>query len=231
MPICTREKENHLLAAHLQSADYCAWPIDHPAVPQGQGRVRLVFHAANTEAEVDVLVSLVCEFAQAVLDEEAARVKMQCCHTALHLEAAKKMASFGRADWDALLQLKGYVVNVVTEINPEASSSDRTASPGRMLPEEINVMADYPSGDSISPPDTTPGLSTGLTERSASSMGESMSSDEAVPGTEGKLRKASFALEAWKLQQSGEDGAKNVTVDLEAAAILAEMAAGVSVGC
>lgn len=231
VPICTREKENHLLAAHLGFANYCAWPLDHPAVPQGQGRVRLVFHAANTEAEVENVVSLICEFAQAVLEEEAVRAKLQCQHVALHLDAAKKMASFRRADWDALLKLKGIVMNAVTEIDPEASLSDLTAPPESMLPEEINVMAGYKSGESISSPGTTPGLSTGLTERSTSSMGESMSSEDAVPETEGKLRKASFALEAWKLQQGGEDGAKKVNGDPEVATLLAEMAAGVGVGC
>lgn len=230
MPICTREKENHLLAAHLHSANYRAWPIDHPAVPQGQGRVRLVFHAANTETEVDVLVSLVCEFAQAALDEEAAKVKAEEHDTALHLNAAKKMASFGRADWDALLQLKG-CVNVVREIDPEASTSGHATTPERVSSGEVTMMAGYLSGKSMSPPDTTPGLSTGLTERSSSTMGESMASEDALPETEGKLRKASFALEAWKVQQSGEDGAKKVTVDLEVAAILAEMAAAVSAGC
>lgn len=200
-------------------------------MPQGQGRVRLVFHAANTVAEVENVVALICEFAQAVLEEEAVRAKLQCQHVALHLDAAKKMASFRRADWDALLKLKGVVMNAVTEVDPEASLSDLTAPPESMLPEEINVMAGYRSGESISSPGTTPGLSTGLTERSTSSMGESMSSEDAVPETEGKLRKASFALEAWKLQQGGEDGAKKVNGDPEVVMILAEMAAGVSVGC
>ena len=231
MPICTREKENHLLATHLQSANYCAWPIDHPAVPKGQGRVRLVFHAGNTEAEVDVLVSLVCGFAQEVLDEEAAQAKLHEQHMALHLNAAKKMASFGRADWDALLQLKGCVVTGVREIDLEASSSDYTATPERISPGDNNMLARYVSGGSMSPAETTPGLSAGLTERSSSTMGDSMSTEDVVPETEGKLRKASFALEAWKLQQSEKDVAKKATVDPQVAEILAEMAAAVSVGC
>ncbi|KAA6413025.1 MAG: Pyridoxal phosphate-dependent major domain-containing protein [Lasallia pustulata] len=231
VPICTREKENHLLAAHLQSANYCAWPIDHPAVPKGQGRVRLVFHAANTEAEVDLLVSLVGEFAQAVLDERAARAKIQGHHMALHLEAAKQMASFGRADWDALLQLQGSMMTEETEINPEDCSPDHITTPERILPEKVSTLAGYPSLRSTSPAETTPALSTGLTERSTSTMGESLSAEDALPETEGKLRKASFALEAWKLQQSRQDVAKKVSADPQVAEILAEMAATVSIGC
>ena len=231
VPICTREKENHLLAAHLQSANYCAWPIDHPAAPKGQGRVRLVFYAANTEAEVDLLVLLVGEFAQAVLDERAARAKLQEHHMASHLKAAKQMASFGRADWDALLKLKGRMVTEVTEINPEDRSPDHLTTPERVLPEKVNTLAGYPSVGSTSPAETTPALSTGLTERSSSTMGESLSPEDALPETEGKLRKASFALEAWKVQQSRQDVARKVGADPQAAEILAEMAASVSVGC
>jgi hypothetical protein len=72
VPIWTRERENHLLAAHLHLADYCAWPIDYPVVPKGQGRVRLVFHAANTEEQVETLVELICEWGREMLEYEAA---------------------------------------------------------------------------------------------------------------------------------------------------------------
>ena len=227
------------MAAHLQSANHCAWPIDHPAVPKGQGRVRLAFHAANTEAEADSLASLICEFAQAILDEQAAHAKSQAHHMALHHHAAKAMASFGRADWDALLQLKGCVVTGVTELDPAPLVSEQPPTiPERILPlQENHLLAKYLSGGSLTPAETTPGLSAGLTERSNSSMGESMASEDAVPETEGKLRKASFALEAWKRrqQQSAEEevvvGAKIESKDPAVREILAEMAASVAVGC
>lgn len=37
---------------------------------------------------------------------------------ALHRHAAKAMVSFGRADWDALLQLKGCEVTGVIKLDP-----------------------------------------------------------------------------------------------------------------
>lgn len=39
--------------------NYVAWPIEFPAVPRGAARVRLCFHAENTIAEVDGLVSTI----------------------------------------------------------------------------------------------------------------------------------------------------------------------------
>lgn len=70
IPIWTRDKENRLLAVHLHLSDFCAWPIDFPVVPKGEGRVRLVFHSKNTFEEVEGLVGLICEWCQASVEQE-----------------------------------------------------------------------------------------------------------------------------------------------------------------
>ena len=70
VPVWTRPRYNQFLVFHLQLADVCAWAIDAPVVPKGTGRVRLVFHGANTEAEVEQLVSVICGWAEEMLDIE-----------------------------------------------------------------------------------------------------------------------------------------------------------------
>jgi len=69
--VLTKEKENHFLYLHLALANYWAFPIDPPVVPKGTGRVRLVFKATNTEAEVEGLANAICEWAQEMLDIKA----------------------------------------------------------------------------------------------------------------------------------------------------------------
>lgn len=64
VPVWTRQRFNFWLIFDLQLANFCAFPIDYPTVPKGQSRTRLIFHAANTKAEVDVLASTICSLAQ-----------------------------------------------------------------------------------------------------------------------------------------------------------------------
>lgn len=66
-----REGENQVLSFHLLMAGICAWPISYPVVPKGKGRIRMIFHANNTEEQIDYLVSVLMDFAQFVMDTEA----------------------------------------------------------------------------------------------------------------------------------------------------------------
>ncbi|KAH8889180.1 PLP-dependent transferase [Thozetella sp. PMI_491] len=68
IPIWTRQGYNFFLAMHLMRDRYSANPIDPPIVPRGTGRVRLVIHASNTEAEIEGLVASICRWAQEMLD-------------------------------------------------------------------------------------------------------------------------------------------------------------------
>ena len=231
VPIYTREGENHLLAAHLQLADYCAWPIDHPAVPAGQGRVRLVFHATNTEAEVDELVSLICGWAKEVLDEEAELAKLQGSLKVVHVSAADKMVSFEKADWNALFQQKAAVVTGVREIDPVDSSSGHTTTPEEMLPEEMEMLPECLSGGTMSPAEMRPGLWTGDTATPGSSMGETMLPEDALPEIKAKMRRASFALEAWQRQLLQKSVVQKAGADVQLAEVPSEMRPAISVKC
>ncbi|KAK4450479.1 PLP-dependent transferase [Podospora aff. communis PSN243] len=70
VPVWTRQKYNYFLVFHLHLAGFCAFPIDPPVVPKGTSRVRLVFHASNTEAEVEGLAECIATWAEEMVDIE-----------------------------------------------------------------------------------------------------------------------------------------------------------------
>lgn len=70
LPIQTRPRHNFYLMFHLQLAKYYVIAVGFPVVPKGQERIRVVFHAGNTDAEVNGLAACVCEWAQEMLDIE-----------------------------------------------------------------------------------------------------------------------------------------------------------------
>ncbi|KXT04106.1 hypothetical protein AC578_4896 [Pseudocercospora eumusae] len=70
VPLWTRQRYNWFLVFHMQLNGISALPVDYPTVPKGQGRIRLMFHAANTEAEVEHLAKTVCDWAKEMIDIE-----------------------------------------------------------------------------------------------------------------------------------------------------------------
>lgn len=66
-PVWTHKRYNYYLFFHLQLAKYCAFPIDFPVVPKGKSRIRIIFHATNTEEEVMGLAAAICEWAEEML--------------------------------------------------------------------------------------------------------------------------------------------------------------------
>ncbi|KAI0172151.1 putative aminotransferase [Hypoxylon sp. FL1284] len=72
VPVWTRQRYNFWLVFHLQLSKMSAFPIDYPVVPKGQSRIRLMFHAANTEAEVELLAGTICDWAREMIDIEKA---------------------------------------------------------------------------------------------------------------------------------------------------------------
>ncbi|KAK0623890.1 pyridoxal phosphate-dependent transferase [Immersiella caudata] len=70
IPVWTRQKYNYFLVFHLHFNGFAAYPIDFPVVPKGTSRVRLVFHAANTEAEVEGLAQCIAAWAEEMVDIE-----------------------------------------------------------------------------------------------------------------------------------------------------------------
>lgn len=85
VPIRTRPRQNFFLAFHLQLAGFSAFPIYFPVVPKGAERVRLVFHASNTDAEVEALVVCICAWAEEMLEIEE-------CSDGVRLPAATRRA-------------------------------------------------------------------------------------------------------------------------------------------
>ncbi|KAG6257697.1 putative secondary metabolism biosynthetic enzyme [Claviceps purpurea] len=59
------------LAFQLHLSNISAIPVDYPAVPRGQGRIRFMFHAANTEEQVEFLVKTIGEWAAEMMEIEA----------------------------------------------------------------------------------------------------------------------------------------------------------------
>ena len=70
VPIWTRQRYSYWLFFHLSFCKFCAFPVEHPAVPKGQSRFRIVFYANNTESETEGLVAAVAEWAQEMIDIE-----------------------------------------------------------------------------------------------------------------------------------------------------------------
>lgn len=70
VPIWTRQRYSYWLVFHLHFFKCCAFPVEYPTVPKGQGRVRLAFHANNTASQIDELVNAICEWAQEMMKIE-----------------------------------------------------------------------------------------------------------------------------------------------------------------
>lgn len=60
--IWTRQKYHYWLYFHLALSGYCVFPVEHPVVPLGQSRLKVTFHAGNTEQEVEGLTGSIFEW-------------------------------------------------------------------------------------------------------------------------------------------------------------------------
>jgi 8-amino-7-oxononanoate synthase len=78
LPVWTRPRHNYFLAFHLQLAGFSAFPISFPVVPKNANRVRLSFHAANSDDEVEALAASICTWAEEMLsiDEGGDRLRL-----------------------------------------------------------------------------------------------------------------------------------------------------------
>ncbi|PYI00203.1 class II aminotransferase/8-amino-7-oxononanoate synthase [Aspergillus ellipticus CBS 707.79] len=83
----TRTKHNFYLAFHLQQAGFSVFPISYPVVPKGTERVRIIFHASNTDAEVKALVAAIAEWAQEMLEIESSGDRTRVPAAARHVYA------------------------------------------------------------------------------------------------------------------------------------------------
>lgn len=70
VPVWTRQEYTWWLLFHLLLNHISAQPVDYPSVPKGKSRIRVIFHAANTEEEVSYLANKLCEFAEEMIEIE-----------------------------------------------------------------------------------------------------------------------------------------------------------------
>ncbi|KAI0549704.1 5-aminolevulinate synthase [Xylaria curta] len=63
----TRPKHLYWLYFHLLSAGFCVWPIEYPAVPPGQGRIKVSLHAGNTETQVKSFINAVFQWVDQII--------------------------------------------------------------------------------------------------------------------------------------------------------------------
>lgn len=71
VPLKSRQRYVWWLVFQLQLSGISALPVDYPTVPRGQSRIRLMFHAANTEEQVEFLAKTICDWAAEMLEIEA----------------------------------------------------------------------------------------------------------------------------------------------------------------
>lgn len=67
-PVWTRPKHNFYLAIHLQLEGYSVYPISFPVVPKGTDRIRIIFHAHNTDDQIKGLADCICAWAEEMLE-------------------------------------------------------------------------------------------------------------------------------------------------------------------
>ncbi|KAI5921036.1 putative aminotransferase [Camillea tinctor] len=97
VPIWTRQRYIYWLYFHLLSAGFCTWPIEHPVVPPGQGRIRMTLHAGNTKVQIESLVYAMFEWVEEIfaIEEGANGAKVSRAAT----EVYEWMRSEGLEGW------------------------------------------------------------------------------------------------------------------------------------
>lgn len=78
----TRPRYLYWLTFHLHSAGFCVWPIEHPVVPVGQGRIKISMHAGNTDAQVRSLVEAIFKWVEEITSIEEGVLKDQTTQAA-----------------------------------------------------------------------------------------------------------------------------------------------------
>ncbi|KAI0407869.1 5-aminolevulinate synthase [Xylaria palmicola] len=71
--VSTKQRYTYWLFFHLLSSSICVFPVEHPVVPLGQGRLRIIVHANNTEEQVEFLVAAIFTWVEEILAIEDGR--------------------------------------------------------------------------------------------------------------------------------------------------------------
>ncbi|KAF2877771.1 putative aminotransferase [Massariosphaeria phaeospora] len=73
--IWTRQHCTYWLYFHLLFAGFCVFPVEHPVVAKNQSRLKVTFHAGNTETQVEGLVVAIYEWVQEMLDSQCSGIQ------------------------------------------------------------------------------------------------------------------------------------------------------------
>lgn len=70
---CHDKAEIHLVAMvyfQLLAKGFCVFPVEHPVVPAGKGRLRFIIHATNTEDQIQGFIDAIFSWVQEMLEIE-----------------------------------------------------------------------------------------------------------------------------------------------------------------
>ena len=70
VPIRTRPRHEQYLFFHMSLTGMNAYNVSYPTVAKGSSRIRMVFHAHNTEAEIDLAVASISSWAAEMMELE-----------------------------------------------------------------------------------------------------------------------------------------------------------------
>ncbi|KAI4923467.1 hypothetical protein J4E85_008505 [Alternaria conjuncta] len=71
--IRTRQPYTYWLYFHLLLDGYCVFPVEHPVVAKGESRLKVTFHAGNTEEQVSGMVTSVFAWIQEMKEIEGSK--------------------------------------------------------------------------------------------------------------------------------------------------------------
>ncbi|KAI4608822.1 putative secondary metabolism biosynthetic enzyme [Alternaria metachromatica] len=71
--IRTRQPYTYWLYFHLLLDGYCVFPVEHPVVAKGESRLKVTFHAGNTEEQVSGMVTSVFAWIQETMEIEGSK--------------------------------------------------------------------------------------------------------------------------------------------------------------
>ncbi|KAI0465884.1 5-aminolevulinate synthase [Xylaria cf. heliscus] len=87
MTVSTRQEYTYWLYFHLQSKSFSVFPVGYPVVPVGQGRMRIILHAHNTEEQVEALVEAIFGWVEEMLELEKGGLAETPCEAAAQVYA------------------------------------------------------------------------------------------------------------------------------------------------
>ncbi|XXH03854.1 hypothetical protein Hte_010260 [Hypoxylon texense] len=80
--ISTRQKCLWWLYFHLLDASFCVFPVEHPVVPLGRSRLRVILHASNTDEQITRFVDAIFAWVKEMLDIDDCKIAEEVTESA-----------------------------------------------------------------------------------------------------------------------------------------------------